>query len=80
MILTSARRIAAKIAKLPERVRREYLFMDALIYLTLPSLYNPLNQNPIKNVLAICTIANNRGSRFHALRTDWFLRHFGGLP
>jgi NTE family protein len=28
-----------------------YLFMDALMYFTSPSVYNPLNHNPIKNVL-----------------------------
>ena len=28
-----------------------YLFMDALIYFTSPRLYNPLNHNPIRNVL-----------------------------
>ena len=28
-----------------------YLFMDALMYLTSPHLYNPLNRNPIKDVL-----------------------------
>jgi NTE family protein len=28
-----------------------YLFTDALMYFTSPYLYNPLNQNPIRNVL-----------------------------
>lgn len=28
-----------------------YLFMDALMYFTSPHLYNPLNRNPIKDVL-----------------------------